>query len=79
MGLDLNGIGNHEFDEGLAELSRMQQGGPHPEADDVDGEPFQGADFQFLAANVIDERAGSTYFRPTQSATSRGSRWHSSA
>ena len=55
MGLDLNGVGNHEFDEGPLELSRMQQGGLHPEADDMDGEPFQGADFQFLAANVIDD------------------------
>ena len=64
MGLDFNGVGNHEFDEGLAELSRMQQGGLHPQADDVDGEPFQGADFQFLAANVIDDRTGNTIFPP---------------
>ena len=64
MGLDFNGVGNHEFDEGPAELLRMQQGGPHPEADDIDGEPFQGADFQFLAANVIDDRTGNTIFPP---------------
>ena len=62
MGLDLSGVGNHEFDEGPLELSRMQQGGLHPEADDMDGEPFQGADFQFLAANVIDYETGSTIF-----------------
>ena len=77
MGLDFNGVGNHEFDEGPAELSRMQQGGPQPEAEDINGEPFQGADFQFLAANVIDDGTGNTIFRPTQSATSRGSRWRS--
>ncbi len=64
MGLDLNGVGNHEFDEGPVELLRMQQGGPHPEAEDVDGEPFRGADFQFLAANVIDDGTGSTIFPP---------------
>ena len=31
--LDYNGVGNHEFDEGIAELKRMQEGGCHP----VDG------------------------------------------
>jgi 5'-nucleotidase len=30
MGLDLNAVGNHEFDEGEAELLRMQRGGCHP-------------------------------------------------
>ncbi|HEY0776273.1 MAG TPA: hypothetical protein VGD51_19470, partial [Nocardioidaceae bacterium] len=29
MGLDLSGVGNHEFDEGVAELRRMQRGGCH--------------------------------------------------
>ena len=33
MGLDFNGVGNHEFDEGVNELLRMQYGGCHP----VDG------------------------------------------
>ncbi len=61
MGLDINGVGNHEFDDGRAELARMQQGGSHPESEDGDGEPFQGADFQFLAANVFDE-TGNTIF-----------------
>ena len=60
MGLDFNGVGNHEFDEGPAELLRMQRGGPHP----VDGDPFGGADFQFLAANVIDDATGNTVFPP---------------
>ena len=30
IGLDINGVGNHEFDEGSAELLRMQFGGSHP-------------------------------------------------
>ena len=39
MGLDFNGVGNHEFDDGLAELLRMQRGGTHPE----ESEPFPGS------------------------------------
>ena len=61
MGLDFNGVGNHEFDDGRAEMVRMQQGGPHPDSEDADGEPFRGAEFRFLAANVIDE-TGNTIF-----------------
>ena len=64
MGLDFNGVGNHEFDEGLAELHRMQQGGPHPVEGDLDGDPFSGAEFEFLAANVIDDTTGATIFPP---------------
>ena len=32
IGLEFNGVGNHEFDEGLTELWRMQRGGAHPVA-----------------------------------------------
>ena len=62
--LDINGVGNHEFDEGLAELLRMQRGGPHPVDGDLDGDPFDGADFRFLAANVVDDETGDTIFPP---------------
>ena len=31
IGLDLNAVGNHEFDEGEDELKRMQRGGCHPD------------------------------------------------
>ena len=62
MGLELNAVGNHEFDEGPDELLRMQHGGPHPVDGDLDGTPFLGADFQFLAANVIDDASGETIF-----------------
>ena len=58
MGLDINAAGNHEFDEGPAELLRMQRGGPHPVDGDLDDSPFGGADFQFLAANVVDDATG---------------------
>ena len=64
MGLDLSGVGNHEFDEGPAELSRIQQGRHRPDVDSMYGELFHGADFQFLAANVIDDGTGSTIFPP---------------
>src|SRR5262245_53308470 len=30
MGLDFEGVGNHDFDEGTAEMHRMQDGGCHP-------------------------------------------------
>jgi 5'-nucleotidase len=62
MGLDINAVGNHEFDEGPAELLRMQYGGSHPVDGDLDGDPFLGADFEFLAANVVVDDTGETIF-----------------
>jgi 5'-nucleotidase len=53
IGLDFNAVGNHEFDEGLDELVRMQEGGCHPVDGCLDGDDFAGADFEFLAANVV--------------------------
>src|SRR5918999_2368191 len=64
IGLDLNAVGNHEFDEGGAELLRMQRGGCHPVDGCQDGTGFGGARFDFLAANVVDERRGRTIFPP---------------
>ena len=65
MGLDVSGVGNHEFDEGVTELLRMQDGGCHPE----DGcyfedDPYAGADFQWLAANTVSEATGETPLPP---------------
>jgi 5'-nucleotidase len=62
LGLDYNAVGNHEFDEGAAELLRMQNGGCHPVDGCQDGDPFHGADFQFLAANVVRADNGKTLF-----------------
>ncbi len=64
MHLDVSGVGNHEFDEGVTELLRMQEGGCHP----IDGcyfpdAPYAGADFQWLAANVQND-AGETPLPP---------------
>jgi 5'-nucleotidase len=56
MELDVSGVGNHEFDEGVAELMRMQYGGCHPDDGCFFPEaPYGGADFQWLAANVVNE------------------------
>jgi 5'-nucleotidase len=62
IGLDYNAVGNHEFDEGVAELIRMQEGGCHPVDGCLDGDDFAGADFRFLAANVVYEKNGKTIF-----------------
>jgi len=62
IGLDFHAVGDHEFDEGVAELLRMQEGGGHPVDGDLDGDPFLGADFEFLAANVVDDDTGETIF-----------------
>jgi 5'-nucleotidase len=48
LGLDLNGVGNHEFDEGKAELLRMQRGNQrryhrHDDDDDDDDGQRHGA------------------------------------
>jgi len=53
LGLAYTAVGNHEFDDGASELLRMQTGGCHPIDGCSDGSPFPGADFKFLAANVL--------------------------
>ena len=58
MGVDISSVGNHEFDEGSAELLRMQDGGCHPVDGCQDGDGFAGADFDYLAANVVDDDTG---------------------
>ena len=62
IGLDFNAVGNHEFDEGWHELVRMQEGGCHPVDGCLDGDDFAGANFQFLAANVVRQDTGKTIF-----------------
>jgi 5'-nucleotidase len=57
IGVDLNAVGNHEFDKGRDELVRMQKGGceKHSARQPCALEPFRGANFTFLAANVRTE------------------------
>lgn len=66
MNVDFSSVGNHEFDKGKDELGRIQNGGcsatgctAAPYAVKVHGKwtttnTYPGADFQYLAANVID-------------------------
>lgn len=71
IGLEFNAVGNHEFDKGAAELKRLQRGGCHL----TDGQPdpnsckglgsrkpgrFDGAQFQWLSANVVETATGRT-------------------
>jgi len=70
LGLEVTSVGNHEFDEGATELLRMQNGGCLDDGPDgvnnqnscPGGKSFGGANFQYLAANVVRESDGSTLF-----------------
>ncbi|KAA6214638.1 bifunctional metallophosphatase/5'-nucleotidase [Streptomyces albofaciens JCM 4342] len=65
LGLDVTSVGNHEFDEGRAELTRLQKGGCHPTDGCYEkGKRFKGADFPYLAANVTDEKTGRPILKP---------------
>jgi len=66
MGVQVASVGNHEFDEGSAELLRMQNGGCRTDVGCYDpAHPFPGASFQYLAANVTVDATGQTLFPPT--------------
>jgi 5'-nucleotidase len=52
LDLDVSSVGNHEFDEGVPELLRMQYGGCHPTEGCFDADGYAGASFDWLAANV---------------------------
>ena len=58
IGLQVSSVGNHEFDEGVDELLRIQRGGCHPVDGCQDGDPYRGARFTYLAANTISNRTG---------------------
>lgn len=65
LDLDVTTVGNHEFDEGRAELNRIQNGGCHPKEGCYEkGKTFQGADFPYLAANVTDEKTDKPILKP---------------
>jgi 5'-nucleotidase len=75
MHLDVSAVGNHEFDEGTAELLRMQNGGCHPTAGCYFPDaPYAGADFQWLAANVVRKDTGQTLLPATSIKTVDGVR-----
>ncbi|CAL9501023.1 bifunctional metallophosphatase/5'-nucleotidase [Streptomyces sp. enrichment culture] len=64
LDLDVTSVGNHEFDEGAGELARLQNGGCHPTAGCYTDKEFEGADFPYLAANVLDEKTGKPVLKP---------------
>lgn len=66
MGLNIAGVGNHEYDEGTQELLRMDRGGCHPVEGCFDEAGFPGAKFPFLAANVISRKTGLPHLPPVE-------------
>ena len=80
MGLDASSVGNHEFDRGTDELRRISAATDGTYTDDVtecqgvtvgvdgcfgtDGHEFEGADFPYLAANVISKETGQPMLPP---------------
>ncbi len=56
---DIGTLGNHEFDEGIDELRRLINGGTHEQTG-----TFAGADFPWVAANVIEKKSGEPIFPP---------------
>ncbi len=82
MGLDVSSVGNHEFDRGTEELRRISAATDGTFTDDVeacdgvtvgvdgcfgtDGHEFDGADFPYLAANVVSTETGEPMLPPYQ-------------
>ncbi|MFC9507488.1 bifunctional metallophosphatase/5'-nucleotidase [Streptomyces sp. NPDC057002] len=64
LDLDVTSVGNHEFDEGAKELARLQNGGCHPKDGCYTDKKFKGADFPYLAANVLDEKTKKPILKP---------------
>ena len=75
IGMEFNAVGNHEFDQGSAELVRLQSGG----CKTVNGQispnsckgatvgtpvPFEGAKFKWLSANVVSNATSKTLLQP---------------
>lgn len=63
IGFDAGTVGNHEFDEGVEEMLRLIDGGSHPKTVDKYGE-FEGADFPYLAANLVYKETGENVLDP---------------
>ena len=63
IGLDIEAVGNHDFDRGPAELLRLQHGGCSLGDCDAGG-TFPGATFTYLAANVVEDATQKTVFPP---------------
>ena len=64
LGLRASSVGNHEFDQGRVELLRQQNGGCVSSRADKAckiAPDFAGAQFTYLAANVLDKASGKPF------------------
>jgi 5'-nucleotidase len=70
MELDIGTLGNHEFDEGGEEMLRLIEGGQREDGmEEKDGEntsapEFEGADYPYVSANVVDAETGEPIIEP---------------
>lgn len=64
-------LGNHEFDEGVAELQRMIDGGNYIHGPFLEN-PYSGAHYPYVCANVVDNATGKTLVPPYIIKTVRG-------
>lgn len=56
-------LGNHEFDEGLTELQRLIHGGNSSKGPFLE-DPWRGARFPYISANVVSAATGKPVFAP---------------
>jgi 5'-nucleotidase len=56
-------FGNHEFDEGIGEALRLVYGGNHEDGPFLE-KHWQGTQFPYISANVIDQSTGRTVLPP---------------
>ena len=56
-------FGNHEFDEGIGEALRLVYGGNHEDGPFLD-KRWQGAQFPYISANVIEQSTGRSVLPP---------------
>jgi 5'-nucleotidase len=54
--VDASAVGNHELDEGVSELLRVQYGGCHQVEGCFDKDGYSGAAFPYLVANAVYKR-----------------------
>ncbi|MET3196059.1 metallophosphoesterase [Gottfriedia sp. OAE603] len=58
LGFDVGTIGNHEFDEGVAEMKRLIYGGSNPKTEKYEAKygKFTGSTMDYVVANVVDDK-----------------------
>ena len=56
-------LGNHEFDEGQSEMLRLIFGGNHATGPFLE-DPYRGANFPYVSANVVDSATGRPILPP---------------